>query len=201
MSTEFAHFDLHNPEGHTLQIAFRNNGDLYLPDTDPATLTAAGNDGIYVCVPNNVSATDNFVLYPAQWLLQLQGQSALEAKTGVDAFLSSIPVCELVAKLEDECFFTARNDMQGYIESQAQTHMRMADIISSALTIQTTTDDELLAVNSIQNLAELLCQFSEARQHHGIAEEVIKVLLDHTEVLMGGIASGSIVIEYGRGGL
>ena len=201
MSTEFAHFDLHNPEGHTLQIAFRNNGDLYLPDTDPTTLTAAGNDGIYVCVPNNVSATDNFVLYPALWLLQFQGQSALEAKTGVDAFLSSIPVCELVAKLEDECFFTARNDMQGYIESQAQTHMRMADIISSALTIQTTTNDELLAVNSIQNLAELLCQFAEARQHHGIAEEVIKALLGHTEVLMGGIASGSITIEYGRGGL
>lgn len=203
MKNDFAHFDLHNPEGHTLQIAFRNNGDLYLPDTDPTTLTAAGNDGIYVCVPNNVSATDNFVLYPAQWLLEFQGQSQQEALTGITAFLDSLPVRSLLDELESENFFSARSrdSAQAYIEAQALTHQRMAEIISSAAAIATTSDDEALAIESFPNLAILLHEFAVAGEHHGIAEEIIKELLTHTDVITNGIAQGSITIEYGRGGL
>lgn len=199
MST-FAHFDLHNPKTREkLQIAFLNDGTLYLPSRDAKTFAAAGFDGVFVCAPNQFNETDNFVLYPAQWLLEFQGQSQQEALTGIAAFLDSLPVRSLLDELESESFFSARSrdSAQAYIEAQALTHQRMAEIISSAAAIATTSDDEALAIESFPNLAILLHEFAVAGEHHGMAEEIIKELLTHTDVITSGIAQGSIIIEYG----
>lgn len=101
MTYSFAYFDINEPGKPPCAIAFRNDRKLYLPSTDKKHISAAGYDGVFICAPHGV----DFVLYPAAWLMGMQGVTSKEIQASLGEFLNSKLCQGFFVELENEGFF------------------------------------------------------------------------------------------------